>query len=293
MDKNKVRPLELNKLKRSDNLYDYYQRNYKFSSISGYGYNKVPILESASNFISHEHLQYTDNIKLKYPHKSYIEGFIDEYSQPLSGDLETDEGREWILLDVQPNPWLPTISYRYPLPDRKQEKYFDEEKAEEYGVYNAKAFKAWKFIINHLPYFEKIICTSEILRTGLAPKEGLTPDHFRKLYLYLIDDKRKWIEERENSERDFLAIFSTDTLPNGWNPVKWLLQTKLGNPHQQVLLDIMHRCCKDSAQSYPFADRVFSYFISSSGTLEKGKYKKYTKEQRIKGFKDIENLLKQ
>lgn len=124
-------------------------------------------------------------------------------------------------------------------------------------------------------------------KTGLAPKAGLTPEHFRKLYLYLIDDKRKWIEVRENSERDFLAIFSTDTLPPGWKPIKWLRQTKYKKPHLEILFNIMYRCFKNAKESYPFADNAYSYFVHKEGVFEKRKYKKDTGKE----MNDIEKIL--
>ena len=286
MDKNRVRPLELNKLKLSDKAYDYYDRHYKFITVSGYGYDKTPILESASNFISHEHLQLTDGIKLKYPFKSYIEGFIDEYNYPISGDLNTDEGREFVLVDVQPNPELPAINYRYP--NGIQEPYFSEEEAYKYGSYNAKAFKVWEFIIKHLPYYEKIFCATENQKTGLAPKEGLTPEHFEQLYKYLIDDKRKWIEVRENTKRDFLAIFSTNTLPQGWKPIKWLHLTKFKEPHGEILFNIMYLSCENAKQSYLFYNNAISYFETNSGKFGKSKHKKFTDNPRF-----LKNILPQ
>ena len=163
---NEIYKLDLFSLSQSDVVYNYYDRHCKFSTVSGYGFNKIPILESASNFISHEHLQFTDGIKLKYPFKSYIEGFIDEYSKPIGGDLNTDEGKIWLLRHIQPTTEpnlnqtdIPDISIRYV--NGIQEKYFSEEKAKDYGVYNARAYKVWEFVINNLPFYEKVFAVKQ------------------------------------------------------------------------------------------------------------------------------------
>jgi hypothetical protein len=124
---------------------------------------------------------------------------------------------------------------------------------------------------------------SETPRTGLTPKAGLKPDHFKELYSYLVDERRKWIEVRENSERDFLAIFSTDTLPKGWQSIKWLRQTTQKKPHLEILFNILYLCCEDSKQSFLFAEKGFNYFAYEHDTR---KFKKYT-GSKMQGIKKI------
>lgn len=205
---NEIYKLDLFSLSQSDVVYNYYDRHYKFSTVSGYGFNKIPILESASNFISHEHLQQTDGIKLKYPFKSYIEGFIDEYSKPMGGDLNTDEGKIWLLRHIQPttepNPnqtEIPDISIRYV--NGIQEKYFSEEKAKDYGVYNARAYKVWEFVINNLPFYEKVFAVKQDVDL-----KGLPINVLKKAYK---DYKNLW---QPISQDDFIKLFSREVVPS-------------------------------------------------------------------------------
>ncbi len=141
----KIEKLDLDSLEHSDIVAGYYENNWKFSNVKHQdGIYNIPILESALALIS-------DKKQMKFPWEAYVKGFCNEYLKPITKKPTTTKEREWLLRSIQPNPFLPSLSYQ-----PNEEAYFSEEKAAEYGAYNAKAYRTWEIVIEELPTFEEI-----------------------------------------------------------------------------------------------------------------------------------------
>jgi hypothetical protein len=154
MEKIIISKLDESTLMHSDVIWDYYQREWQFSTISYNDiYINIPILKEASHTIEGQ----------KYPWKQYIEGFLSEYNKPLPKDIDLTLH----LSHVQPNPPLPVAPAG-----------FSNSNAINYGVTMARAFKVWEFIAERLPDFEKIF-------------QGGEYNKWDKLFNNLIDKKIK------------------------------------------------------------------------------------------------------
>lgn len=188
----------------------YYYRNWNFLNINFdfkdiVDFKVIPMSDKALSFISHgyiEHIGKGIKINAEYPYKSYRLGFIEEYQKPIEGDLTTEEGRNWsILRHIQPTHEPPEISYRNF--ENEWEAYFSEEKAEEYGTYMARSYKAWEFLVNHLPFYEKFFITKQE-----EDLEGLPVNVLKKAYK---EHKDLW---KPISQDDFIKLFDRKINPS-------------------------------------------------------------------------------
>lgn len=192
-------------------------------------HKEIPIIEKALTFISHEYkeiIPQVDSFKIdaEFPGFAYRKGFLKEYLKPFEGDTSTDEGKFWYVIRHIPNRYeLPAWNYR------GKEIYFGEEKAEEYGVYMARAYKAWEMVANNLPFYEKffIISPNDV--------EEETPD-YSDLINSLIDAD---FISRDLKEC-FIELLTTKALTKilDWTQTDWKLYVIIDKFIEHELLSI-------------------------------------------------------
>lgn len=173
----KIKPINVFDLNYNEVIRDYYDRHFKFSSISKANeYKKIPISEKASLYIDEVY----NEQKIKFPFDDYVQGFISEYEKTKEL-TKFQVGKAILYFDI------PLYSIKY---DNKNEpiNYFDSEKAFEYGEQMAKCFKAWEQIIDDMPTYELLFKVDSNKKENIQNKyiEYLT-DYEYNLIVYLND----------------------------------------------------------------------------------------------------------